>query len=123
MKVQLSKGTVKSLLLMLDDFWRLDDDDEPDFDYIAIMKNLIVADKNRDENGSLELTSTTVDFLFYILDELASEYNTIKKDISKAAKEAIAEAMKTQTWQSLLQYLDFCLACLDRLHHAPTPVI
>ena len=99
MKYPISKDTIKPLLLMLDDFWRMDNDDEPEFDYLAIMRNLVIADKNRDENLNMELSSETVRFLLYMADSMCSAYQTPKAKMSREATEALnAELAKPPKW-------------------------
>lgn len=82
---------------MLDDAYQLDTD-EPIFNYIRIMKNLVLANKFRDEDNQLELSSETVDWLFSILDVLLFKEEPSKKKVSLVSRKALKEIMNQQRW-------------------------
>ena len=97
MKAYLSKNTVKELVLMLDDAYQADFE-EPDFDYIGIMKNLLLANKYRDENNQLELSSDTISWLFSILDVMLYKNKPSGKKLSDKSRAALKERMTEQRW-------------------------
>lgn len=96
MKAYLSKNTVKELVLMLDDAYQADPE-EPDFDYVGIMKNLLLSDKHRDERNRLELSSETVEWLFSILDVMLFKQEPIG-EMSSETRAELNERMKEQRW-------------------------
>lgn len=98
MKAYLSKNTVKELVLMLDDAYQADSEEHPDFDYIRIMKNLLLANKHRDENNQLELSSETVEWLFSILDIMLYKNRPSGRKVSDKSRAALKEKMNEQCW-------------------------
>ena len=97
MKAYISKNTVKELILMLDDAYQADNE-EPDFDYIGIMKNLLLANKFRDENNQLELSSDTVNWLFSVLDIFLYKNKPSARKLSAITKDALKKRMEQQRW-------------------------
>lgn len=102
MKAYLSKNTVKELVLMLDDAYQADSEEHPDFDYIRIMKNLLLANKHRDENNQLELSSETIEWLFSILDIMLYKNRPSGRKVSDKSRAALKEKMNEQCWQAKL---------------------
>ena len=97
MKAYLSKNTVRELVLMLDDAYQVDSE-EPIFDYIGIMKNLVLANKYRDEDNQLELSSDTINWLFSVLDTMMFKQTPSKKKMSEKSKNAFNKRLKEQRW-------------------------
>lgn len=97
MKVDISKDAVKHLLLIADDFWNLERE-APTWNYIAIMKNLLLANKYRKENEGLELASETIEWMFSLLDMLVATQTGNKTKVSAEARKALTAEMKKQRW-------------------------
>ncbi len=97
MKVYLSKNTVKELILMLDDAYQVDSE-EPYFDYIGIMKNLLLADKYRDENNQLELASHTIEWLFSVIDVIIFKNQPTRRRLSDKSRAELKKRMNEQRW-------------------------
>lgn len=85
---------------MLDDAYQADFE-EPDFDYIGIMKNLLLANKYRDENNQLELSSDTISWLFSILDVMLYQNKPSGRKLSDKSRAALNERMNEQRWQDI----------------------
>lgn len=69
MKIPLSDNAIQNLVLMLDDCYRLDEafDDDlkiwDDFDCIAILQDLQQAAKHRSEDGTVDVSQETIEWL------------------------------------------------------------
>lgn len=97
MKAYLSTNTVKELVLMLDDSFQIDNED-PVFDYIGIMKNLLLANKHRSEDNKLELSTDTVEWLFHLIDISYHKEKPNQRKVSTLSRIELKKRMSIQTW-------------------------
>lgn len=96
MRLTLSEMTVRKLIFMLDDCYRFDvgQNDEHkiwgDFDCLNIISDLITANGNRFEDGSIDVKEETVEWMAVILENMLSDIPLEKHHLSDITLKALS---------------------------------
>lgn len=83
---------------MLDDECHLIGDDEPCYDYIGIMKELVIGNKRRDSHNMFDVSDATLMWLMSVLEVRLSaiDANDSKRKLSDSSRKMLKERIDNE---------------------------